>query len=66
MDELEFLLVAWVLLTTWGAISTLQTTATRNEKLFWLGVLMMPALGFLGWYVLGPGSKSLPGFERNA
>jgi hypothetical protein len=65
MDLLELGIVVWLLLTAWGAVSTLQTTATRGEKIFWMVVLAVPVLGFVGWFIVGPGSKSLPGFERS-
>lgn len=65
MDMIELGIVAWLLLTAWGAVSTLQTTATRGEKIFWMVVLAVPVLGFFAWFLFGPGSKSLPGFERS-
>jgi hypothetical protein len=65
MDMIELGIVAWLLLTAWGAVSTLQTTATRGEKIFWMVVLAVPVLGFVGWFLFGPGSKSPLGFERS-
>ncbi|WP_420244189.1 hypothetical protein [Roseiterribacter gracilis] len=53
-------------MTGWGAAATLQSTATGREKLFWIGLLAFPALGFLAWYVMGPGSKSPFDSERGA
>ncbi|GIL40925.1 hypothetical protein TMPK1_31620 [Rhodospirillales bacterium TMPK1] len=66
MDVFAVCLTAWLAMTGWGAAATLQSTATGREKLFWIGLLAFPALGFLAWYVMGPGSKSPFDSERGA
>ena len=50
------------LLVIWALIGILQSAAPPIEKLIWvLVVLALPIIGFLIWYVIGPGSKAIPG-----
>ncbi len=54
-----------VLLAIWALVGVLQSGATPVEKLIWvLIILIVPLLGFILWYFIGPGSKSLP-FRRS-
>lgn len=39
----------------WALINILQSSATTNKKLIWiLVVLLLPFLGLILWYFLGP------------
>ncbi len=50
-----------LLLTIWALIGILQSSAAPLEKLVWvLVVILLPLIGFLLWYLLGPGAKTLP------
>lgn len=50
-----------LLLDIWALISIIQSGATPLEKLIWiLVILLMPLLGFILWYLFGPGSKTFP------
>jgi Phospholipase_D-nuclease N-terminal len=50
-----------LLLVIWALIGILQSSASPVEKLIWvLIILIIPLVGFLLWYLIGPGSKSFP------
>jgi hypothetical protein len=54
-----------LLLTIWALIGILQSGAQPVEKLIWvLVVILLPIAGFIVWYLMGPGSKALPGRRR--
>lgn len=51
-----------LLLTIWGVVAVLQSGADSTTRLIWvLVVILLPVIGFLIWYLMGPGAKSLPG-----
>jgi hypothetical protein len=50
-----------LLLAIWGLIGVLQSSASTVEKLIWVLILLfLPIVGFVIWYVIGPGSKAFP------
>jgi len=50
-----------LLLAIWALVGILQSGASPVEKLIWvIIVLVMPLLGFILWYVIGPGTKAFP------
>ena len=50
-----------LLLVVWALVGILQSGAPPVEKLIWvIVVLVMPLIGFILWYLLGPGSKAFP------
>ena len=50
-----------LLLAIWALVGILQSSASPVEKLIWvIIVLVMPLLGFILWYVIGPGTKAFP------
>jgi hypothetical protein len=50
-----------LLLDIWALISILQGGGTPVEKLIWvIIILVLPLVGFVLWYLIGPGSKSFP------
>ncbi len=50
-----------LLLIIWALIGILQSGAPPVEKLIWvIIILVIPLLGFLLWYLIGPGSKAFP------
>ncbi len=50
-----------LLLVIWALIGILQSGAQPIEKLIWvLVILILPLVGFLLWYLMGPGAKTLP------
>ena len=54
-----------LLLAIWAIVGTLQSSAEPVTKLIWvLIVLILPIIGFVLWYLLGPGAKGLPGRRR--
>lgn len=54
--------VITLLLTIWGLIAVLQSGADGMTKLIWVLILiLLPLIGFLIWYFIGPGSKAFPG-----
>jgi succinate dehydrogenase/fumarate reductase cytochrome b subunit len=49
----------WALLVlaadVWAIINILQSSASNEKKLIWvIAVLLLPLLGFILWYFLGP------------
>ncbi len=51
-----------LLLVIWALIGILQSGAPPVEKLIWVVIiLVIPLIGFILWYLMGPGSKTLPG-----
>ena len=51
-----------LLLTVWALIGILQSTADGVTKLIWvIVVIALPIIGFIIWYVMGPGPKNIPG-----
>lgn len=39
----------------WAIINILQSSESNGTKLLWvLGVLLLPVLGVIGWFFLGP------------
>jgi hypothetical protein len=54
-----------LLLDIWAIVGTLQSGATPVIKLIWvLLVLVLPVVGFVLWFLIGPGAKTLPGRGR--
>ncbi len=54
-----------LLLVIWAIVGTLQSGAEPVTKLLWvLIVLVLPIVGFVLWYLIGPGAKGLPGRRR--
>jgi hypothetical protein len=50
-----------LLLVIWALIGILQSSASPVEKLIWvIIILVIPLIGFLLWYLIGPGSKAFP------
>ena len=50
-----------LLLVIWALIGILQSGASPVEKLIWvIIILVIPLVGFLLWYLIGPGSKAFP------
>ena len=50
-----------LLLDIWALISILQSGGTPVERLIWvIIILVLPLVGFLIWYLIGPGSKRFP------
>jgi hypothetical protein len=50
-----------LLLVIWALIGILQSGASPVEKLIWvIIILVIPLVGFLLWYLMGPGSKAFP------
>ena len=50
-----------LLLVIWALIGILQSSASPIEKLIWvIIILVIPLIGFLIWYLIGPGSKAFP------
>ncbi len=50
-----------LLLVIWALIGILQSGAQPLEKLIWvIVIILLPILGFVVWYVMGPGDKSFP------
>jgi hypothetical protein len=49
------------LLDIWALIAILQSGGTPVERLIWvIIILVLPLVGFLIWYLIGPGSKRFP------
>ena len=48
----------WVLLALtlnmWALISVLRSKARLTTRALWLVILLLPGLGFVAWYLLGP------------
>jgi len=43
----------------WAILNIFQSSASNQKKLLWtLGVLLLPVLGLILWYFLGPRSGS--------
>jgi hypothetical protein len=50
-----------LLLDIWALVSILQSGGTPVEKLIWvILILVLPLIGFILWYLIGPGSKTFP------
>jgi hypothetical protein len=50
-----------LLLDIWALVAILQSGAPPVEKLIWvIVILVLPLVGFILWYLLGPGSKAFP------
>lgn len=50
-----------LLLDIWALITIIQSGSTPVEKLIWvLIILFLPLIGFLIWYLIGPGPKRFP------
>ncbi len=50
-----------LLLVIWALIGILQSSASPIEKLIWvIIILVLPLVGFVLWYLIGPGSKAFP------
>jgi len=48
----------WVLLALtlnmWALISVLRSGAPLRTRAIWLVILLLPGIGFVAWYLLGP------------
>ena len=50
-----------LLLVIWALVAILQSAASPVEKLIWvIIILVLPLVGFILWYLIGPGSKAFP------
>ena len=50
-----------LLLDIWAIVSIMQSGAPSVEKLIWvLIILFLPVVGFVLWYLIGPGDKTFP------
>jgi hypothetical protein len=50
-----------LLLDIWALVGILQSGAPPIEKLIWvIVILFLPLIGFILWYLFGPGSKAFP------
>ncbi|AZQ69532.1 PLDc_N domain-containing protein [Silicimonas algicola] len=38
----------------WALISVLRSKAPLTTRTLWLVILLLPGLGFVAWYLLGP------------
>lgn len=51
-----------LLLDIWALVTIIQSGGTPAEKLIWvLIILFLPLIGFILWYLIGPGPKRLRG-----
>ena len=49
------------LLDIWALVAILQSGGSSVDKLIWvLIILFLPLVGFILWYLIGPGSKTFP------
>jgi hypothetical protein len=54
-----------LLLTIWAIVGIVQSSADGMTKLIWvIIVLVLPIIGFVLWFLIGPGAKHLPGRRR--
>ena len=48
----------WILIAMtfnmWALLSVMQSGVGLTNKLIWALILVVPFLGFLGWFLLGP------------
>jgi hypothetical protein len=50
-----------LLLMIWGIVSVVQSSESSGGKILWVLILVLLNLvGFVIWYLFGPGSKELP------
>jgi hypothetical protein len=57
----DILALIELILVIWALFGILQSGAAPVEKLIWvIVVLVMPLIGFVLWYLIGPGSKAFP------
>jgi hypothetical protein len=50
-----------LLLDIWALVVILQSSGSPLEKLVWvIIILVLPLIGFILWYLIGPGSKRFP------
>lgn len=53
--------VIQLLLIIWAVMGIMQSGASTGEKLVWvIIVILLPIVGFIIWYLIGPGSKAFP------
>ncbi|MEO9823363.1 MAG: PLDc N-terminal domain-containing protein [Paracoccaceae bacterium] len=52
-------LLAAMTLNMWGLTCVLQSGESLIRRLIWALVLLMPVLGFLAWFLLGPRARSV-------
>jgi hypothetical protein len=46
----------------WGIVAVVQSGESSGGKVVWILILVLlqPILGFVIWYLFGPGSKEFP------
>lgn len=50
-----------LLLTIWALVALLQSGADNGAKVIWLlVVILLPVIGFILWFLMGPGDKRFP------
>ncbi len=51
-----------LLLMIWGIVAVVQSGESSGGKVVWILILVLlqPLLGFVVWYIFGPGSKEFP------
>ena len=51
--------VVVLLLDIWAIVNILSSSTTTLSKVLWtLGIIVLPILGFLAWFLFGPKSGS--------
>ncbi len=50
-----------LLLVIWAILAIMQSGESNGAKLVWVVIIiLMPLVGFIIWYLIGPGSKAFP------
>lgn len=50
-----FLGFLWLVVSVWAIVRTVQSSASTGKKTLWIVlILVLPVLGVVGWFFLGP------------
>ncbi|MFK7857430.1 MAG: PLDc N-terminal domain-containing protein [Granulosicoccus sp.] len=45
----------WLIISVWAIVRTVQSSAGTGKKTLWIVlILVLPVLGVIGWFFLGP------------
>lgn len=54
VDYLGLVPVFLIFLALWGLTDVWRSGRAMGTRLFWTGILAVPGLGFLAWFLAGP------------
>lgn len=59
IDYLGLWLILAMTVNMWGVTYVLQSGVSLTKRLIWMTFLLIPVVGFVGWFLLGPRARAV-------